>query len=135
MESLQELAGVQYWLLATMLPGLALLTFGGDWLADGAASLAAMYRARCHRYHCSLNATSAPDFLLVIIFGGDSLYRKYGEVTCKRRSYSRPWPLVCPIAGRALLFLGDSLADIGNCCLHCVLQGGVESKEGALLIV
>ena len=59
MESLQELAGVQYWLLAVtmLLAGLALLTFGGDWLADGAASLGCKppYRTCSHWYYRGLN--------------------------------------------------------------------------------
>ena len=81
LELLQGLMGAQYWSVAIvmLLAGLALLTFGGDWLADGAASLAANLRIEPVVIGITVVsiATSAPELFTCLIAGfrdgGDSL--------------------------------------------------------------
>ena len=77
----QGLEGTQYWVVVPMvlLAGLALLAYGGDWLADGAASLASNFRVEPVVIGITVVsiATSAPELFICLIAGfrdeGDSL--------------------------------------------------------------
>ena len=146
MESLQELAGVQYWLLAVtmLLAGLALLTFGGDWLADGAASLAVNLRIEPVVIGITVVsvATSAPELFTCLIAsfreGGDSLVLgNIGRSNLANVALILGLSaLVCPIAGRARYYFWEIPWLISATAVFIVFcKGGVESKEGALLIV
>jgi len=146
MESLQELAGVQYWLLAVtmLIAGLALLTFGGDWLADGAASLAANLRIEPVVIGITVVsiATSAPELFTCLIAsfreGGDSLVLGNigGSNLANVALILGLSALVCPIAGRARYYFWEIPWLISATAVFIVFcKGGVESKEGALLIV
>ncbi|MBT5380027.1 MAG: calcium/sodium antiporter [Opitutae bacterium] len=77
----QGLEGTVYWVvvLPALFLGLTLLTFGGDWLADGASSLAANFRIEPVVIGITVVsiATSAPELFTCLIAGfrdqGDNL--------------------------------------------------------------
>ena len=95
--------------------GLALLTFGGDWLADGAASLAANLRIEPVVIGITVVsiATSAPELFTCLIAGfrdgGDSLAlgNINGSNLANVALILGISACICPIAGRARYYFWE----------------------------
>ena len=141
----QGLNGTIYWV--TVLPilflGLALLTFGGDWLADGASSLAANFRIEPVVIGITVVsiATSAPELFTCLIAGfrdqGDSLVlgNIAGSNLANMALILGVAVVISPIIGRPRYYFWEIpwliLATI-IFVLFC--KGGITQLEGVVLI-
>ena len=145
LEFFQGLVGVQYWVVVplVLLAGLALLTYGGDWLADGAASLAVNLRVEPVVIGITVVsiATSAPELFTCLIAGfregGDSLVLGNigGSNLANIALILGISALVCPIAGRPRYYFWEiPWLILATVFFLLLCRGGVEAREGGMLI-
>lgn len=139
------LDGAQYWCVVAvvLLAGLALLTYGGDWLADGAGSLAANLRVEPVVIGITVVsiATSAPELFTCIIAGfrdgGDNLVLGNigGSNLANVALILAISALICPIVGRPRYYFWEIpwlILATGIFLFLC--RGGVSGQEGGILI-
>ncbi len=142
----QALDGFAFWgiVLPLMVLGLVLLAFGGDWLADGAASLAVNLRVEPLVIGITVVsvATSAPELFTCLIAGfreqGDSLIlgNIAGSNLANIALILGVSAVIHPIAGRPRYFLWEipwlilaSIIFIWSC------RGGISQVQGVILLV
>jgi cation:H+ antiporter len=142
-----NLEGGMIWIIVplVLIAGLALLTYGGDWLADGAASMADFFKVEPIVIGITVvsTATSAPELLTCLIAAlggneGDSLVlgNIVGSNLCNIALIMGLAAMVCPIVERERYVYWEIpwlLIASGIFAWFCF--GDLTRNEGAILLI
>ena len=147
LEYFLQLDGATFWGLVTLalLAGLALLTYGGDWLADGAASIADHFKIDPIVIGITVvsTATSAPELFTCLIasftgaegWEGLILGNILGSNLANVALIMGVAAMVCPIVEGRYVYWEIPWLIVASCLFTWFCFGDLTRMEGGILLV